>query len=66
MIQATSGPFSGGMGSPFNDVFLERTYVHHADGLELLASETPERLRMKAEEWLPLRYVAITSTHPRP
>jgi hypothetical protein len=54
------------MGSPFNDVFLERTYVHHADGLELLASETPERLRMKAEEWLPLRYVAITSTHPRP
>jgi hypothetical protein len=43
---------------PFNDVFLERTYVHHADGLDLLASETPERLRMNAEEWLPVRYVA--------
>jgi hypothetical protein len=43
---------------PFTDVFLERTYVHHSDGLELLAEETPERLARNAEEWLPCRYVA--------
>jgi hypothetical protein len=43
---------------PFTDIFLERTYVHHSDGLELLASETPERLGRNAEEWLPCRYVA--------
>jgi hypothetical protein len=42
---------------PFNDVFLERTYVHHSNGLELLASETPERLHRNAEEWLPVRYI---------
>ncbi len=46
---------------PFTDVFLERTYVHHADGLDLLASETPERLGMNAEEWLPCRYIAKCS-----
>jgi hypothetical protein len=43
--------------APFNDVFLERTYVHHPEGLELLATETPERLQMNAEEWLPARYI---------
>jgi hypothetical protein len=43
---------------PFTDVFLERTYVHHSDGVELLAAETPERLARNAEEWLPCRYVA--------
>jgi hypothetical protein len=43
---------------PFTDVFLERTYTHHADGLELLASDTPERLSRNAEEWLPCRYLA--------
>jgi hypothetical protein len=43
---------------PFTDVFLERTYVHHADGLDLLASETPGRLDENAEEWLPCRYIA--------
>lgn len=42
---------------PFTDVFLERTYAHHADGLDLLASETPERLTKNAEEWLPCRYI---------
>jgi hypothetical protein len=42
---------------PFTDVFLERTYVHHTDGLSLLASETPERLSKNAEEWLPCRYI---------
>ncbi len=42
---------------PFNDVFLERTYVHHPNGIELIASETPERLTKNAEEWLPCRYI---------
>ena len=42
---------------PFNDVFLERTYVHHPNGIELIASETPERLMKNAEEWLPCRYI---------
>jgi hypothetical protein len=42
---------------PFTDVFLERTYVHHASGLELIASETPDRLAKNAEEWLPCRYI---------
>jgi hypothetical protein len=51
---------------PFTDVFLERTYVHHSDGLELLASETPERLRMNAEEWLPCRYIARCSPQSVP
>ena len=38
---------------PFSDVFLERTYVHHPEGLELIASETPDRFGKNAEEWLP-------------
>ena len=42
---------------PFTDVFLERTYVHHPEGLELIASETPERFGKNAEEWLPCRYI---------
>jgi hypothetical protein len=42
---------------PFTDVFLERTYVHHAEGIELIAAETPDRLRKNAEEWLPCRYI---------
>jgi hypothetical protein len=46
---------------PFTDVFLERTFVHHAEGLDLLASETPERLKQNAEEWLPCRYIANCS-----
>src|SRR5262249_42057823 len=37
---------------------LERTYVHHVDGFDLLASETPSRLRMPLNEWLPARYLA--------
>lgn len=44
--------------SGFHDVRLERTYVHHADGFELLASETPGRLTMPLDEWLPARYLA--------
>jgi hypothetical protein len=46
---------------PFTDVFLERTWVHHPDGLALLASETPERLSKNAEEWLPCRYIVRCS-----
>ncbi len=44
--------------SEFHDVRLERTYVHHADGFDLLASETPGRLTMPLNEWLPARYLA--------
>ena len=44
--------------SVFHDVRLERTYVHHADGFDLLASETPSRLKMPLNEWLPARYLA--------
>jgi len=42
----------------FHDVRLERTYVHHADGFDLLASETPSRLHMPLDQWLPARYLA--------
>jgi hypothetical protein len=44
--------------SIFHDVRLERTYVHHKDGFDLLASETPSRLTMPLNEWLPARYLA--------
>jgi hypothetical protein len=44
--------------SIFHDVRLERTYVHHADGFDLLASETPSRLTMPLDQWLPARYLA--------
>ncbi len=42
----------------FHDVRLERTYVHHKEGFDLLASETPARLTMPLSEWLPSRYLA--------
>jgi hypothetical protein len=42
----------------FYDDRLERTYVHHANGFELLASETPGRLTMPLNQWLPARYLA--------
>jgi hypothetical protein len=42
----------------FYDPRLERTYVHHANGFELLASETPARLSMPLNQWLPARYLA--------
>lgn len=42
----------------FHDVRLERTYVHHAGGFDLLASETPNRLTMPLDQWLPARYLA--------
>jgi hypothetical protein len=44
--------------SIFHDVRLERTFVHHQDGFDLLASETPSRLTMPLDQWLPARYMA--------
>ena len=41
-----------------HDERLERTFVHHANGFDLLASETPERLTMPLDRWLPARYLA--------
>jgi hypothetical protein len=51
--------------SIFHDVRLERTYVHHADGFDLLASETPRRLTMPLAQWLPARYL-VSFTWPVP
>ncbi len=57
-LAAVAAPTCVKLYRPFTDVFLDRTYVHHRDGLELIASETPGRLRKNAEEWLPCRYIA--------
>ena len=43
--------------SVFSDTLLQRTYVHHPDGFDLMASETPERLTMPLRKWLPCRYL---------
>lgn len=43
--------------SIFHDVRLERTYVHHKDGWGLLAENTPSRITMPLNEWLPARYL---------
>jgi hypothetical protein len=51
-------PIDPRLTSKFHDVRLERTYVHHANGFELLASETPSRLTMPLNQWLPARYLA--------
>jgi SH3-like domain-containing protein len=51
---------------PFTDVFLERTYVHHPEGLELIASETADRFEKNAEEWLPCRYIARVGKNAPP
>jgi hypothetical protein len=55
MITAVTDPR---MTSALHDVRLERTYVHHKNGFDLLASETPERLIMPLDQWLPSRYLA--------
>jgi hypothetical protein len=55
MIYAPTDPR---LTSIFHDVRLERTYVHHKDGFDLLASETPSRLTMPLDRWLPARYLA--------
>lgn len=51
-------PIDPRLTSQFHDVRLERTYVHHQDGFDLLASETPGRLTMPLSQWLPARYLA--------
>jgi hypothetical protein len=51
-------PLDPRLTSIFHDVRLERTYVHHADGFDLLASETPHRLTAALDRWLPARYLA--------
>jgi hypothetical protein len=55
MIYAVTDPR---LTSIFHDVRLERTYVHHTDGFDLLASETPDRLTIPLTQWLPSRYLA--------
>ena len=55
MIYAPTDPR---LTSIFHDPRLERTYVHHADGFDLLASETPLRLTLPLDQWLPARYLA--------
>jgi hypothetical protein len=54
MIYAVTDPR---LTSIFHDVRLERTYVHHSNGFDLLASETPARLTMPLDRWLPARYL---------
>jgi len=44
--------------SVFYDPRLQRTYVHHRDGFDLLASETSARLTMPLKDWFPARYLA--------
>jgi hypothetical protein len=51
-------PIDPRLTSKFRDLRLERTYVHHKDGFDLLASETPGRLTMPLNQWLPARYLA--------
>jgi hypothetical protein len=51
-------PIDPRLTADFHDVRLERTYVHHANGFDLLAAETPGRTRMPLDEWLPARYLA--------
>jgi hypothetical protein len=54
MIQAVTDPR---MVSPyFRDVRLERTYVHHDSGFELIAAESPNRMNLPLNEWLPNRH----------
>ena len=55
MIYAVTDPRLTGI---FHDVRLERTYVHLADGFDLIASDTPRRLTMPLDRWLPARYLA--------
>ena len=58
MVYAVTDPRLTGI---FHDVRLERTYVHHKEGFELLASETPSRLTMPLNQWLPSRYLVSYS-----
>ena len=47
--------------SVFSDTLLQRTYVHHTNGFDLLASETPARLSMPLSKWLSCRYLVSYS-----
>lgn len=58
-------PIDPRLTSMFHDVRLERTYVHHTDGFDLLASETPGRLTLPIDQWLPARYL-VSYTWPIP
>jgi len=62
MIYAVTDPRLTGI---FHDVRLERTYVHHSSGFDLLASETPTRLTVPLSQWLPARYL-VSFTWPVP
>ena len=62
LIYAVTDPRLTGI---FHDVRLERTYVHHKGGFDLLASETPTRLTMPLNQWLPSRYL-VSYTWPVP
>jgi len=55
MIYAVTDPRLTGQ---FHDERLERTYVRQDGGFDLLASETPARLTMGRDRWLPARYLA--------
>lgn len=55
MIYAVTDPR---LTSFLHDVRLERTYVHYSQGFALLAAETPARLTMPLQQWLPARYLA--------
>jgi hypothetical protein len=61
MIYAVTDPRLTGM---FHDVRLERTYVHRADGFDLLASDRPNRVTMPLDEWLPARYMSHCQCPP--
>lgn len=62
MVYAVTDPR---LTSIFHDVRLERTYVHHKHGFDLLAAETPSRLNMPMSAWLPARYL-VSFTWPVP
>lgn len=55
MIYAVTDPRLTGS---FHDVRMERTYVHHANGFDLLASDVPARLSLPLDRWLPSRVLA--------
>jgi hypothetical protein len=55
MIYAVTDPRLTGI---FHDVRMERTYVHHSDGFELLASDVPSRLTLPLDRWVPARVLA--------
>lgn len=65
-LAAVEAPTCVKLYRPFTDVFLERTYIHHPEGLELIASETADRSQKNAEEWLPCRYIARVGKNTPP